>query len=240
MLFDIPHQEPDHDHGYHERRHHPHQQDRKLRPGKIKPKLHDLEQAGSQHHRNRQEKGEFRRHRSGYPDQQRTNNGRPGSGRARKYRRQKLKHPDHKSRLERDLLELRNLRRHIPVPVLDHDKSNTEHDQRHRNTGRIVEQRVKHVVERQPDHRRRDTCYQDLEPEHENIGPDHRFLLEPERKDLVPEQQHYRQDRPQLDHHQKHLPELFRHIQLHEFIQKDHVPRTADGQPLRDTLHNTK
>ena len=53
-------------------------------------------------------------------------------------------------------------------------------------------------------------------------------------------QHHNCHDSSELDHHHKHFPELFTHIQLYKFLHQDQMARAADGEPFCNALHNSK
>ena len=106
----------------------------------------------------------------------------------------------------------------------------------------MIKQCLKHIIKQNPHNRRRNTCHDDLEPEHDLIHLNHRliFVSKLKRKDLIPEQNDNRQYRPELYHDQKHLQKFRGTIQFDKFIQNNHMPRTADRKPLCDSLNDAK
>ena len=51
---------------------------------------------------------------------------------------------------------------------------------------------------------------------------------------------HYCHDRSKLDHYIEHIFECIILLELNQFFHQDQMPGTADREPLRDSLHNTK
>ena len=45
-----------------------------------------------------------------------------------------------------------------------------------------------------------------------------------------------RHDSAQLDDHEEEREELIAHVELHEFIDQDHVARRRDGEPFGDAF----
>lgn len=45
-----------------------------------------------------------------------------------------------------------------------------------------------------------------------------------------------RHDSAQLDDHKEEREELIAHVELHEFVDQDHVARRRDGEPFGDTF----
>ena len=54
------------------------------------------------------------------------------------------------------------------------------------------------------------------------------------------EQQDNRQNGAKLNDNLKQLIKFIRNLQLHKFIQQNHVSRRGNGQPFRNALHNAK
>ena len=98
------------------------------------------------------------------------------------------------------------------------------------------------VVEQQGHDGPRNAGHYYLEPDGEGVHFDRRlcFILELEGEHLLPEQDHHRQDRAQLDHHEEHILECVAHVQGQKFVHQQHVARAADGQPFRHALHDAQ
>ena len=47
-----------------------------------------------------------------------------------------------------------------------------------------------------------------------------------------------RHDGAQLDDHKEKREELIAHVELHEFIDQDHMARRRDGEPFGDTFND--
>ena len=129
-------------------------------------------------------------------------------------------------------------------------KRDTKNNQCNGNGGIVVKQCFKLLIKQQPDNCRRHTGNQNLQPQHDNIhaqirnqpcpnssGVIGRFL---ERKNGIPEYDHNCQNGAKLDHNLKHTVEFFRYLQRHKFIEQNHMPRTANGQPFRDAFDDTE
>ena len=65
-------------------------------------------------------------------------------------------------------------------------------------------------------------------------------LLGRKRIELPKKQHAYSQDGSQLDDHQKHVPEVSRHIERHELVEQQHVARARYWQPFRNSLNQSK
>ena len=56
----------------------------------------------------------------------------------------------------------------------------------------------------------------------------------------MPVQNHNSKNGTQLNHNQEKILKILGYVQINKFIYKDHVPGTADGQPLCDPFNNPK
>ena len=56
----------------------------------------------------------------------------------------------------------------------------------------------------------------------------------------MPEGNHNRHDGTNLDDHQKQLQKLIAYIELHEFVDQDHVTRRGNRKPFGDALGNAE
>ena len=130
----------------------------------------------------------------------------------------------------------------IFIAVLNDDECHTEHDQRRRHAPWIIKEGIKNIIKSQADHRRRNTRHDNFKPENKYIFSDKRFIavFQFKRKYFIPEKEHHRQNRSKLYHDKKHFPERLRYIQLHKLIEQNHMPRTADRQPFRNSFHNAE
>ena len=114
---------------------------------------------------------------------------------------------------------------HIGAAPLDDDKCDTVDDQGDGHGDVIVKLRIEPIVQQEPDDCRRQDADDDLEPQ---VPDPALFLLRlilAEGPQALPEQQHHRQDRPQLDDNLKHVPKLFGNIKLDKIIQQDQMSR---------------
>ena len=65
-------------------------------------------------------------------------------------------------------------------------------------------------------------------------------LLSVKRPQFIPVQHHNCHNSPQLNDHTKDFHKLISGTQLHKFFHKDQMTGTADGQPFRDTFHDSQ
>ena len=122
--------------------------------------------------------------------------------------------------------------------VFHHDEEDAVQDQHGGNGDVVVEAGLEPVVQRADDQHRQGGGHH-LEPELPDLRlGGHAAVPQPEGPELVPEQDHHREDGTQLDDHAEHGHELFTCIELDELLHKDHVTGGRDGQPLGDALHN--
>ena len=198
----------------------------------------DFQQAGTEHHRHGQEKREFRRHRAAQADGDAAQNRRPRTAGSGKHGGNHLKHPHPKSLLIGNRRQLDRMRPMALIAVFHRDKGNAERNQSQRNRPRIIEMLVYPIVQSQTDDRRRHAGQHDFAPQRHGIGL--QAQTTGKRPKLVEIQHHHRHNRPQLDHDQKHLPKLGRHVQRHKLVQQNHMPCRTDGQPLGNALHNAE
>ena len=144
------------------------------------------------------------------------------------------------------LRECVDARRLALVRVLHQNECCAEHDQRDGNRLIIVEQFFKQVVPLETNDRRRNTSYQNFDPQLDGIHIQHDgcaavTALSPfKRENLSPEQDNNREYRTELNNHLEHAVKRFRHVQLYKLIEQNHVSGTADRQPLGDALYNAE
>lgn len=168
------------------------------------------------------------------------------SARCRENRRDQLKQADHEHGRVGQLIQRIDFRRFALVRGFDRDERDAEHDERDGNRCIVVEQFLEQVVPFQADNRRRDARNDDLAPQTDDVAVDGdgraavAALIALHRPDLVPEQNHDRENCAELNDDLEHLVERIRNIELHELVEQYHVARAADRQPLRDALHDTE
>ena len=228
----------------HKVRQHSDTEDHQLGGCKRKAELENLEQACAEHDRNGQKEGKLRSHGTRHAEQQCADDGRAGTRGAREHSRDQLEHTYHKHGRLSKLSECVDARRLALMRILDQNKRYAEHDQRNGNRLVIVEQFFKQVVPLETNDRRRNTSYQNLDPQLDGIHIQHDgcaavTALSPfKRENLSPEQDNNREYRTELNNHLEHAVKRFRHVQLYQLIEQNHVSGTADRQPLGDALYN--
>ena len=96
----------------------------------------------------------------------------------------------------------------ILVVVLDNDECDADQHQHDSHDNRVVQMRIQPIIKKQTDDRGRDTGHDDLEPHLEYIIAQKRtiFVLEVERKDLMPVKNDHSKNGAQLDNDQEHIP----------------------------------
>ena len=244
VLLDKAHQETDDEQRGHERGDCTDTKNHQLGGCKRKAELENLEQACAEHDRNGQEERKLRSHSTRYAEQQRADNRCAGTRGAREHSRDQLKHADHKHGRISKLRECVDARRLALVRVLHQNECYAEHDQCDGNRLVIVEQFFKQVVPLETDDRRRNTSYQNFNPQLYGIHIEYDgraavTALSPfKRENLSPEQDNDREYRTELNNHLEHAVKRFRHVQLYKLIEQNHVSGTADRQPLGDALYN--
>ena len=120
--------------------------------------------------------------------------------------------------------------------VLDDDERDAVDDERRSDHERAAQMLLHPVVERDAHRGGRHTRNHDLCPHPPRGAALLRRLALGERVELVEEQHAHRKDGPELDNHQKHVPEVRAHIKFYELVEQQHVARGRDGQPLGDAL----
>ena len=244
VLLDKAHQETDDEQRGHERGDCTDTEDHQLGGCKRKAELENLEQACAEHDRNGQKERKLCSHSARHAEQQRADDGRAGTRSAREHSRDQLEHTNHKYGRISKLSKCVDARRLALMGILDQNECCAEHDQRDGNRLVIVEQFFKQVVPLETDDRRRNTSYQNLDPQLDGIhiqydGCAAVTALSPfKRENLSPEQDNNREYRTELNNHLEHAVKRFRHVQLHKLIEQNHVSGTADRQPLGDALYN--
>ena len=139
--------------------------------------------------------------------------------------RQDLEHADQQRIPVCHLVDMGKSRLCLGAAPFDDDKCDTVDDQGDGHGDVIVKVRIEPIVQQEPDDRRRQDTDDDLEPQ---VPDPALFLLRlilAEGPQALPEQQHHRQDRPQLDNNLKHVPKLFGNIKLDKIIQQDQMSR---------------
>ena len=99
------------------------------------------------------------------------------------------------------------------------------------------------VVGKDPHDRGRDAGHNGLAPQADRITINKAFscpVVLFDGPDRIPVEDYDRQDRSQLDHNEKHLPENSRDAQRHKLIQQDHMAGAADRKPFRDAFHQAE
>jgi hypothetical protein len=108
---------------------------------------------------------------------------------------------------------------------LDHDEGNAVEDERggdHEGAAQVV---LDPVVKRQANHRGRNAGDDSLGPERPGGAALVGGLRAREGVELVEEGDKNGDDGAELDHHEKHVPEVLRDTERHELLEKEHVPR---------------
>ena len=100
----------------------------------------------------------------------------------------------------------------------------------------VVEVFVHPVIEEQANDSRRDTADRDHAPQAPRAALFSVRFLRREGVELVEIEQDDRHDSAQLDDHEEEREELIAHVELHEFIDQDHVARRRDGEPFGDAF----
>ena len=246
VFLDEAHQETDDEQRGHERGDCTDAEDHQLSGCKRKAELENLEQACAEHDRNGQKEGKLRSHGTRHAEQQCADDGRAGARGAREYRCDQLEHTNHKHGRVSKLRECVDARRLALVRVLHQNECCAEHDQCDGNRLVIVEQFFKQVVPLETDDHRRNTSYQNLDPQLDGIHIQHDgcaavTALSPfKRENLSPEQDNNREYRTELNNHLEHAVKRFRHVQFDELVEQDHMSGTADRQPFSDALYNAE
>ena len=95
-------------------------------------------------------------------------------------------------------------------------------------------------IEGKPNHGGGQTGDDDLAPEIECRAPLCLRLALKERVEFFEVQHDDGKNRAELNHNEEHIHECRRHIEPNELIDEDHMPRTRDRQPLRQSLHDAQ
>ncbi len=209
-----------------------------------------FQQTGPRHNRNGQNEGEVRCRRPGHTDHQCPQNRGAGPGGSRENSGDQLEHTDEERLPVGDIIHGQGSRRRLPVMIFDEQESDTHQNQHHGYTDPVIEMGVDPVIQGQTDYRCRNARHNRFcpQPEHLPVQNPHGSLLRimlaapapVQRPDVMPVQQHHGQNRPQLNHHQEHIPEFLLHIHCHELVQQDHVAGAAHRKPLGDSLHDAE
>ena len=102
----------------------------------------------------------------------------------------------------------------------------------------VVEMFVHPVVEEQANDSRWDTADRDHTPKAPRATLFSVSFLRREGIELVKIEQDDRHDSAQLDDHEEEREELIAHVELHEFIDQDHVARRRDGEPFGNAFND--
>ena len=246
VLLDKAHQETDDEQRGHERGDCADAEDHQLGGCKRKAELENLEQTCTEHDRNGQKERKLRSHGARHAEQQCADDGRAGARGTREHSRDQLEHADHKHGRVSKLRECVDARRLALMRILDQNECYAEHNQRDGNRLVIIEQFFKQVVSLETDDRRRNTSYQNFNPQLDGIHIQHDgcaavTTLSPfKRENLSPEQDNDREYLTELNNHLEHAVKRFRHVQLYKLIEQNHMSGTADRQPLGDALYNAE
>lgn len=100
----------------------------------------------------------------------------------------------------------------------------------------VVEVFVHPVIEEQTNDSRRDAADRDHAPQPPRSALFSVRFLRREGIELVEIEQDDRHDSAQLDDHEEEREELIAHIELHKFVDQDHVARRRDGEPFGDAF----
>ena len=147
-----------------------------------------------------------------------------------------------KGRPVRNLPQGLHRRSSLFVPVLHQDKGNPVSDQRRGDHLRRVEMSLNIIVKKNRYNGSGNAGHYHLHPHGKDVFSDDwlRLISKLKGKHFLPEQQHHRQDRPQLDHHKKHIFKRAAGVQRQELVHQQHMAGAADRQPFGNSLHNAK
>jgi len=116
-------------------------------------------------------------------------------------------------------------RRPTLAHALDDDERDAVHDESHRDDVGTPEVLLHPVVERNADDGGRQAGDDGLCPERPGVAALETGLGARERVEPVEEEHEHGDDGTELDHHEEHVPEVRGHVQRHELVEQQHVPR---------------
>jgi hypothetical protein len=128
----------------------------------------------------------------------------------------------------------------ILMEMFDDNKGNTVNDQRRSHDGKSVKMGFKEIIKRNSDQSSGKNTDHNAKPKAPGLLFFGLTLLTRPRIELTEIQHNNGKDRTQLNGNKEEFVELGRDSILHseKLIHKDHMSRTTDGKPLRDTLDN--
>ena len=129
-----------------------------------------------------------------------------------------------------------------PVPVFHQQEAHAVEDQGagdHRGCGKMG---FDVVVQQDGGHGAGDAGHNDLQPEGDGLllQADPALGRSAKGPELVPEQDHHRQDGAQLDHYEEHLLEGLGGVDLQEFVHQQHMAGRTHRKPFGYTLDNAE
>ena len=117
-------------------------------------------------------------------------------------------------------------------PVLDNDKHDAVHDERHRDDPGVAKVLLHEVVEGQPDHSGGDHAHEDLSPGVPGLRALGAVLVAGPGVELVEVEHTDSKDGAELHHNEEHVPKRLGDVELDELVDQDHMAGRGDGQPL--------